>query len=113
VAPVLHVSLTRYSGVLARRALALTVSCQRGCKVLASATVSPRGRRGAVSLIAAARALPRAQPAHVRLRVGAAALRRLRRALGRGRAMTARVRILAAGPTGRRITVTRTYLVTR
>ena len=82
VAPVLRVSLTRYSGVLARRALALTVSCQRGCKVLATATVSPRGRRGAVSLIAAARSLPRAQPAHVRLRVGAAALRRLRRALG-------------------------------
>ncbi len=113
VAPVLRVSLTRYSGVLARRALALTVSCQRGCKVLATATVSPRGRRGAVGLIAAARALARAQPAHVRLRVGAAALRRLRRALGHRRGMTARVRIIAAGPTGRRITVTRTYLVAR
>jgi tripartite motif-containing protein 71 len=113
VAPVLHVSLTRYSGVLARRALALTVSCQRGCKVLAMATVSPRGRRGSVGLVAAARALPKAHPAHVRLRVGEAALRRLRRALGHTRAMTAHVRIVAAGPTGRRTTVTRTFFVTR
>ena len=34
-------------------------------------------------------------------------------ALGRRRAMTARVRIVAAGPTGRRTTTTRTYAVTR
>ena len=34
-------------GVLARRALALTVSCQRGCKVLVTATLSPRGPGGA------------------------------------------------------------------
>ncbi len=113
VAPVLRVSLPRRSGVLARRALAMTVSCQRGCKVLVTATLSPAGRRGSVKLIAVARPLPRALAGHVRLRVGALALRRLRSALGKHRAMTARVRILAAGPTGRRTTATRTYSVAR
>jgi hypothetical protein len=52
-------------------------------------------------------------PAHVRLRVGPATLRRLRRALGRATTMTARVSIIAAGPTGRRTSVTRAYTVTR
>ena len=113
VAPVLRVSLARHAGVLARRALALTVSCERGCKVLATATLSPRGRRGAVWLIAAARSLPRVLAGHVRLRVAAAALRRLRKALGRRAALRANVSIIAAGPTGRRTTVTRTYVVER
>jgi hypothetical protein len=116
VAPVLNVRLARPGGVLARGALALTVSCQRGCKILATATLAPRGGRGArraVSLAPAARPLPVASAARVRLRVGPAALRRLRRALGRRRYLTARVTVLAAGPTGRRSTVTRTYSVAR
>ncbi|HYM54189.1 MAG TPA: hypothetical protein VES97_02420, partial [Solirubrobacteraceae bacterium] len=113
VPPVLLVALPRSTGILARGALALTVSCQRGCKILVTATLSPVGRPGAVRLIAAARPLPPALTGHVRLRVGPVALGRLRRALGRHRTMTARVKIVAAGPTGRRTTVTRTYLVGR
>jgi tripartite motif-containing protein 71 len=113
VAPVVQVSLPRSAAVLARRALALLVSCRRGCKVLVTATLAPRGHRGSVALIAAARALPPALSGHVRLRVSAAALARLRRALGRKRVMTARVSIIAAGPTGRRTIVTRTYAVSR
>jgi DNA-binding beta-propeller fold protein YncE len=113
VAPVLRVSLPRRAGVLARRALALTVSCQRGCKVLVTAALTPRGRRGAVKLISAARAVLPALAGSVRLRVGAGALRRLRKALGRQAGMTAYVRIVAAGPTGRRTSVSRTYAVTR
>jgi DNA-binding beta-propeller fold protein YncE len=113
VAPVLRVSLPRRAAVLARRALALAVSCERGCKILATATLSPPGRRRAVPLIAAARSLGPALVGHVRLRVGPSGLRRLRRALGRRRTMTARVRILAAGPTGRRTVFERTFLVGR
>jgi DNA-binding beta-propeller fold protein YncE len=116
VAPVLHVSLTRRSGVLARRALALTVSCQRGCKVLATGTVAPRGVRGkraAVELAPAFRQLPVALAGHVRLRLGARSLRRLRRELGRGRMLTARVAILAVGPTGRSTTLTLSFNVAR
>jgi hypothetical protein len=37
----------------------------------------------------------------------------MQRALGRRAAITARVRIVAAGPTGRRTTTTRTYAVRR
>ena len=33
VAPVLRVSLSRHAGVLSRRALALGVSCKRGCQI--------------------------------------------------------------------------------
>jgi len=115
VAPVLSVTLARSGGVLARRALALTVSCTRGCKVLASATLSGRvrGRRRAVALIAAARGLSPALAGHVRLRVGPRGLRSLRRQLGRSSTMTARVRVVAAGPTGRRTTVIRTFIVSR
>jgi tripartite motif-containing protein 71 len=113
VAPVLRIVLPRRSGVLARRALALSISCQRGCKVLVSATLAPAGRRGSVALVAAARPLARELAGHVRLRVAPTALRRLRRALGRGKSMTARVRIVAAGPTGRRTTVNRIYSVSR
>jgi tripartite motif-containing protein 71 len=113
VAPTLRVSLPRDAGVLARRALALAVSCQRGCKVLATATLSPLGGRAAVPLVAAARALPRSITGHMRLLLGPHALRALRRGLGHGRLLTARVTIVAAGPTGRRTTVHRSYVVGR
>jgi tripartite motif-containing protein 71 len=114
VAPALQVSIQHRTAVLTRRALDLAVSCRRGCKVLATATLSPANGSHAVPLLAAARSLPPTLTAHVRLRVGPAALRRLRRAVrGRRRTLTAHVRVLAAGPTGRRATVTRTYLVTR
>jgi tripartite motif-containing protein 71 len=113
VAPLLDVSLARHAAVLARRALALAVSCQRGCKILATATLSAPGGRRAVSLIADARSLSPGRSTHVRLRVGPVALRRLRAALGRRRTLIARVDVLAAGPTGRRVRTTRTYLVSR
>jgi tripartite motif-containing protein 71 len=113
VAPVLRVSLQRRGAVLARRAVALAVSCQRGCKVLATARLSPRGARQAVPLVAAARSLAPALTGHLRLRVGPHGLRRLRKALGRRRQLVARVTIVAAGPTGRRTTLARTYHVTR
>jgi hypothetical protein len=113
VAPILHVSLLRRAGVLARRALALSVSCERSCKVLVTATLSPAGRQGSVKLVAAARSLPRALAGHVRLRVRPSALSRLRRALAGRSGMTARVQIVAAGPTGLRATTTRTYAVGR
>jgi DNA-binding beta-propeller fold protein YncE len=113
VAPTLHVSLVRHAGVLARHALALAVSCKRGCKILVTATLSPRGGRGAVKLPPVTRGLRPARTERVRLTFGSTTLRRLRRELGRTRAITARVNILAAGPTGRRTTATRTYTVTR
>ena len=57
--PVLSVKLLRPGGVLARRGLSLTVACQRGCKVLVTATLAPSaGQRRAVKLIAVARGLP-------------------------------------------------------
>jgi DNA-binding beta-propeller fold protein YncE len=112
VAPVLSVGVPRSSGVLARRALALSVRCERECKVLVTGTLSV-GRKATVQLVATARPLPRARAAHVRLRLGPIGLRRLQRALGKHTAMTARVQIVAAGPTGRRTTVKRTYLVSR
>jgi len=107
------VSLPRHSGVLARRALALGISCQRGCQIVVTATLSPVRRRGTVKLVTAARRLPPALTAHVRLLVSAATLRRLRRELGSSRALRAGVKILATGPTGRRTELTRTYTVTR
>ncbi len=113
VAPVLRVSLLRRGAVLARRAVALTVSCARGCSIVASATLTPFGRHRSVRLVSVARSLSAARAGHVRLRVGPRSLRRLRRALGRHTAMRARVRILATGPTGLRTTITRTYAVTR
>ena len=39
VAPIVDLELPRSGAVLARRALALSVSCQRGCKVLVTATL--------------------------------------------------------------------------
>jgi DNA-binding beta-propeller fold protein YncE len=113
VAPVLHVSLPRSSGVLARGALTLSVSCRRGCKVLVSATLSTSRPRRTVRLIAVAHPLPAARTEHLRVRVGRGALRGLQRALGRHKGMLARITIVAAGPTGRRTTAHRTYAVTR
>jgi tripartite motif-containing protein 71 len=113
VAPQLHVSLPRAAGVLARRGLALAVSCRRGCEIVAEATLSPLGHERPVPLLAAARGLPAARTGHVRLRVSAGALRRLRRELGAHRTMRATVTIVAAGPTGLHTTVTRVYLVSR
>jgi DNA-binding beta-propeller fold protein YncE len=113
VAPVLHVSIPRRAGVLNRRALAVEVSCQRGCKILVTASLAPRGRRDAVQLLGVARGLPPAVAGHVRLRVGAAALRRLSRELGERRKLRARVTIVAAGPTGLRTSLTRSYTVSR
>ncbi|HEV2974822.1 MAG TPA: hypothetical protein VGX69_07450 [Solirubrobacteraceae bacterium] len=113
VAPVVKVGVRSSSGVLARRALALAVSCQRECKVLVTGTLSPSGRAGAVPLVGAARALPRARALHLRLVVGPRSFARLRRALGRHTTMTARVRIVAEGPTGLRTTVNRIYAVRR
>jgi hypothetical protein len=110
---VLHVSLPRSSGVLARGALTLSVSCRRGCKVLVSATLSTSRPRRTVRLIAVAHPLPAARTEHLRVRVGRGALRGLQRALGRHKGMLARITIVAAGPTGRRTTAHRTYAVTR
>jgi tripartite motif-containing protein 71 len=113
VAPVLRLGLPRRAGILARRALALTVACERGCKILVTATLSVPSRRHAVALSAVARPLPPAHPGHVRLRVSASSLRCLQRALGRHTTMIASVRIVAVGLTGRRTTVNRTYSVSR
>jgi hypothetical protein len=81
--------------------------------VLVTATLSPRGKQAGVRLIAAARSLRASRSGHVRLVVGPRAARRLRRALGRRTAMTARVRVVAAGATGRRTTVSQLYAVSR
>ncbi len=113
VAPVVSVGVARSSGVLAERSLALSVRCERECKVLVTGTLAPSGGRRSVQLVAAARSLPRARFGRVRLRVGPNALARLRRALGRHGAMTARVQVVAAGPTGKRTTVNRIYVVSR
>ena len=115
VAPVLTVKLARRAGVLARRGLAMTVACRRGCKVLITATLAPRAgrRRRAAKLQAVARGLPAGRTGHVRLRVTAAALRRLRSELGSRRGLRASVAIVAEGPTGRRTTLHPSYLVTR
>jgi hypothetical protein len=114
VAPVLRVNLPRRAGVLARRALALTVSCVRGCKILVTATLSPYGApRHALALIATARPLPPVHPGHVRLRVSSSLLARLRHTLGHHTTMTATVHVVAVGPTGLRTSLTRSYLVSR
>ncbi|HUB74973.1 MAG TPA: hypothetical protein VL979_13195 [Solirubrobacteraceae bacterium] len=113
VAPALEVKLARTAPLLARRALTLAVSCKRSCRVLATATLSPLGRRRSVPLIAAARPLRAQAPARLRLALGPTALRRLRRALGAHTALLVHVRIVAAGPTGLRTTVERRYLLRR
>ena len=113
VAPVVQLKLLRRAGVLARRALALSVSCQRGCKLLAKGSLHVRGLHGAVPLTAYARSLPPGAAGHLRLRLGSRGLRRVRRLLGRRTVLTAHVVVVAAGPTGRRTTVARTYTVRR
>jgi len=113
VAPVLQVNLPRPAGVLARGALTLRVGCERACKVLISATLSTTRPRRTVRLISVAGGLAPAHAGLLRVRVGRATLRALQRALGRHRGMLARVEIVAAGPTGLRTTVYRTYTVTR
>ncbi len=113
VAPVLQVSLPRPAGVLARGALTPSVSCLRGCKVLVSATLSSLRPRRTVKLISAAATLAPRRASMLRVRLGRTALRAMQRALGRHRGMIARVEIVAAGPTGLRTTVYRTYSVTR
>jgi DNA-binding beta-propeller fold protein YncE len=113
VAPVLHVSLPRPAGVLARGALTPSVSCLRGCKVLVSATLSSLRPRRTVALISAAATLAPKRVSKLRVRLGRSALRTLQRALGHHRGMLAHVTIVAAGPTGLRTTVYRTYAVTR
>jgi tripartite motif-containing protein 71 len=114
VAPVLSVVLPRSQGVLARRALALSISCQRGCQIHVSATLKPLGRhRHLVALRTSARGLPAAQAGHVRLLVTPGALHRLRKELGSRRAMSASVTIVAVGPTGRHTTLHRRFLVER
>ncbi len=113
VAPVLQVSLPRPSGVLARGALTPSVSCVRGCKVLVSATLSSLRPRRTVKLISAATTLAPKRVGKLRVRLGRSALRTLQRALGHRKGMLARVTIVAAGPTGLRSTVHRTYAVTR
>ncbi|MGH2904105.1 MAG: 6-bladed beta-propeller [Solirubrobacteraceae bacterium] len=113
VAPVLHVSLPRPSGVLARRALAPRVSCVRGCKMLVSATLSSLRPHRTVKLISAFAHLAPKRASRLRVRLPRAALRTLQRALGRHRGMRAHITFVAAGPTGLRTTVHRTYAVTR
>ncbi len=114
VAPVLRVKLLGTRGVLARRAVSMSLECQRGCKVLVTATLEPRGAaRRAVRLQSVARGLPAARTGHLRLRVSQRALSRLRSALGAHRGLRARVKVVAVGPTGRRTTLQRSYLVTR
>jgi tripartite motif-containing protein 71 len=113
VAPVLQVSLPRPSGVLARGALTPSVSCVRGCKVLVSATLSSVRPRRTVKLISAAATLAPKRVGKLRVRLGRGALRALQHALGRHRGLLAHVTIVAAGPTGLRTTVSRTYAVTR
>ena len=108
----LHLSLTRANGLFSRRALAVMVGCQRACKVLISARVGPPGHR-ALPLVSVARPLPGAQTARLQLRVGPRILRRLRLELGRHRRLRATVTVIAAGPTGRRTVLSRSYRLTR
>ena len=113
VAPKLNVALPRRAGVLARRGVALTVSCDRGCRVLITATVATRKPYRTFGLVAVARPLPARRTGHVRLRIAPTALARLRKALGHHVGMVAKVTIVAAGPSGRRTTLHRSYSVTR
>jgi tripartite motif-containing protein 71 len=113
VAPVLHVSAPRRSGVLARRGLGLTVSCERGCRVLITATLATRKPKQTFKLVALARQLGAAHATKLRLRLAPSVLRRVRRALGRHLGLLAKVTIVAAGPTGRRVTLHRSYALRR
>jgi tripartite motif-containing protein 71 len=112
VAPVVNVKLAAANGILSRRALALSVGCQRACKILVTAVVGAPGHRG-LALVSAARALAAGRAVRVRLRVGPRTFRGLQRELGRHRRLKARVTIVAAGPTGRRTVLSKSYLLTR
>ena len=112
VAPVVHVSLAASKGVLSRGALALTLGCQRACRILASGLMGASGRRG-LPLVSVARALSAGQTVRVRLRIGPHTLRGLRHELGRHRRLKARVQIIAAGPTGKRTVLSESYLLIR
>jgi hypothetical protein len=112
VAPVVHVNLARRAGVLARRAVALSVSCQRGCEVSVTATLTAKGLpRHPVTLLTATRPLPAKTAGHMRLRLSSTSLRQLRRAVGATGGMTVIVHIRAVGPTGLSSSLTRTYAV--
>ena len=101
-------------GVLARRALALGISCKRGCKILVTATLSPAAGEAPCARGGRPQAAARADGAR-------APARRRRHARGAcagssagARTMTARVR--ASSPPGRPAggrSVTRTYTVSR
>ena len=113
VAPVLQVSLPRPAGVLARGALTPSVELPAGLQgARLRDALQPRPRR-TVKLISAAATLAPKRASKLRVRLGRTALRALQRALGRHRGMLAHVTIVAAGPTGLRTTVSRTYAVTR
>ncbi len=112
VAPVVHVNLARSAGVLAQHAVALSVSCQRGCKIRVTATLTTTSSpRHTVTLLTTTRPLPADAAGHVRLRLSSTSLRQLRRAVGETGTMTVIVRILAIGPTGLSSSLTRTYAV--
>ena len=112
VAPVVNVKLAAARGVLARRALALTVGCRRACRILASARVGAPGHR-VLPLVSVAKAVAGSRQVPVRLRIGPRTLGRLRRELGGRRRLRAAVTIVAAGPTGRRTVLSKTYQLHR
>jgi DNA-binding beta-propeller fold protein YncE len=109
VAPVVHLSVPRRAGVLARRGLTLAIGCERGCRVLLTATLSTRKPKQTVALVALARQLGVARTTQVRMRLAPSALARLRHTLGHHTGLIARLTVVAAGPTGRRITLHRSY----
>jgi sugar lactone lactonase YvrE len=116
VTPVVEVDLARARGVLARRALVLSVDCRLGCqrggRILVTGTLAPFHRR-AVALVGAARAVAGGQPTRVKLAVGPLARHRLRAELGRRRGIAASLTIVVEGSGGARTTVSRSFLVTR
>jgi DNA-binding beta-propeller fold protein YncE len=113
VPPLVRMSLTRIGGVLSGRGLALSVSCRRGCRIRASATLMAQGAHSPVETLPSVRELPKGRAGRLELALRGSAARRLAGQLGGRRLMTARVRILAVGPTGLRSTLTRTFRVAR
>lgn len=117
LAPSLHVVGPSASEALSAGAVSLWVSCDPGCRLRATGTLTPLGAHGAhaASVLRSASAELRAlRTGTLRLRLGTAARRRLRRELRRGGGLRATVEIIAAGPSGRRTVrtlSTRTYTV--